>query len=73
VQSDAFPTDSVAELERTSLAAGGVVLRYGYFYGPGTYYDGDELPPEPRVHVDTAARRTVEAIGLPSGVLVVTD
>jgi nucleoside-diphosphate-sugar epimerase len=73
VQSVAFPNDSIAELERTSLAVGGVVLRYGYFYGPGTYYDGDELPPEPRVHVDTAARRTVEAIGLPSGVLVVTD
>lgn len=27
---------AVAELERTVLGAGGVVLRYGYFYGPGT-------------------------------------
>ena len=76
VQSVAFPLagDSIAELERTSLAAGGVVLRYGYFYGPGTYSEGsDELPPEPRVHIDTAARRTVEAIDLPSGVLEVVD
>jgi nucleoside-diphosphate-sugar epimerase len=27
---------AVTELERTVLAAGGVVLRYGYFYGPGS-------------------------------------
>ena len=27
---------AVAELERTVLAAGGLALRYGYFYGPGT-------------------------------------
>jgi nucleoside-diphosphate-sugar epimerase len=27
---------AVAELERTVLNAGGLVLRYGYFYGPGT-------------------------------------
>jgi nucleoside-diphosphate-sugar epimerase len=33
---------AVAELERQVLAAGGTVLRYGYFYGPGTgfYPDG---------------------------------
>src|SRR5438128_1713792 len=27
---------AVRELERTVLGAGGVVLRYGYFYGPGS-------------------------------------
>jgi 2-alkyl-3-oxoalkanoate reductase len=27
---------AVAELERTVLGAGGLVLRYGYFYGPGS-------------------------------------
>ena len=27
---------AVAELERTVLGAGGLALRYGYFYGPGT-------------------------------------
>jgi nucleoside-diphosphate-sugar epimerase len=27
---------AIAELERTVLDAGGVVLRYGYFYGPGS-------------------------------------
>ena len=29
---------AVAELERTVLDAGGLVLRYGWFYGPGTGY-----------------------------------
>jgi nucleoside-diphosphate-sugar epimerase len=33
--------ESVVELERTILDAGGTVLRYGYFYGPGTAYDPD--------------------------------
>ncbi len=32
--------NAVAELERTVLAANGVVLRYGYFYGPGTALSG---------------------------------
>ena len=29
---------AVAELERSVLAESGVVLRYGQFYGPGTYH-----------------------------------
>lgn len=33
---------AMEELERITLAAaGGIVLRYGYFYGPGTAYDRD--------------------------------
>jgi uncharacterized protein YbjT (DUF2867 family) len=63
---------AVAELERTVLAEGGVVLSYGRFYGPGTYYDA-QLPAEPRVALDTAARRTVELLDAPSGVFVITD
>ena len=35
--------DAVASLEQAVLAASGVVLRYGMFYGPGTYFE-DELP-----------------------------
>jgi 2-alkyl-3-oxoalkanoate reductase len=31
-------TRAVAEMERMVLEAGGLVLRYGWFYGPGTYY-----------------------------------
>lgn len=63
----------VEELERATLAAGGVVLRYGFFHGPGTYHEGSDLPPEPRVHVEEAARRTVDALDAPSGVIVVVD
>jgi len=63
---------AVAELERSVLAEGGVVLRYGLFYGPGTY--NVQPPPEgPRVHIDRAAERTVEVLGVPSGVVVIVD
>jgi nucleoside-diphosphate-sugar epimerase len=31
----------VEQTEREALAAGGVVLRYGFFGGPGTWYDPD--------------------------------
>ena len=64
--------DAVAELERTVLGMDGTVLRYGQFYGPGTYFPG-EPPNEPRVHVDTAAARTVEALSAAPGVIVVVD
>ena len=36
---------AVDELERSVLDAHGVVLRYGQFYGPGTYHP--DAPPEP--------------------------
>ena len=63
---------AVAELERSVLAEGGVVLRYGQFYGPGTYNE-QQQPEEPRVHIDRAAERTVEALGEPTGVVVIID
>jgi len=34
-------TRAVAELERQVLDAGGTILRYGYFYGPGTQFARD--------------------------------
>ena len=64
--------DAVAYLEQAVLAVGGVVLRYGAFYGPGTYYEG-EIPPAPRIHIDTAAARTVESLDAPSGIVTVVD
>jgi nucleoside-diphosphate-sugar epimerase len=64
--------DAVASLEEAVLGANGVVLRYGFFYGPGTYFDG-ELPAEPRVHIDVAAARTLEALDAPSGIVTVVD
>ena len=63
---------AVAELERSVLVEGGVVLSYGQFYGPGTYNDKQQ-PAEPRVHIDRAAARTVEALGEPTGVVVIID
>jgi 2-alkyl-3-oxoalkanoate reductase len=32
---------TLAEMERAVLDADGIVLRYGFFYGPGTYYGPD--------------------------------
>jgi hypothetical protein len=69
---DGPDAQAVAELERSVLADGGVVLRYGQFYGPGTYNE-QQPPEEPRVHIDRAAKRTVEALGEPTGVVVIID
>jgi uncharacterized protein YbjT (DUF2867 family) len=69
---DADGDAAAAELEESVLAAGGVVLRYGQIYGPGTY--NEQGPPQPpRVHVDEAARRTVAALDAPSGVLTIVE
>jgi nucleoside-diphosphate-sugar epimerase len=65
--------EAVETHERMVLDAGGLVLRYGRFYGPGTY-GGDRAPEPPRVHIDEAARRTVELLEAPGpSVVVVTD
>jgi uncharacterized protein YbjT (DUF2867 family) len=60
------------EFEHMVLEAGGVIVRYGQFYGPGTYYE-DRLPDPPRVQIDAAARATLELLAAPAGVVVVTD
>ena len=64
--------DAVASLEEAVLAANGVVLRYGLLYGPGTYFE-EEPPAPPRVHIDTAAARTLEALDAPPGIMTVVD
>jgi nucleoside-diphosphate-sugar epimerase len=64
---------AVAELGRSVLAEGGVVLGYGQFYtGPGTYNE-QQQPAEPRIYVDRATERTVEALGVSTGVVIITD
>ncbi len=63
---------AILDLERMVLDAGGVVLRYGQFYGPDTYHV-TELPPLPRVNIDKAARRTVAALDAPTGIITITD
>jgi nucleoside-diphosphate-sugar epimerase len=64
--------EAVAEHERLILDAGGVVVRYGQLYGPGTYYP-DDLPAPPRIHVEGAARRTLALLDAPSGIVVLAD
>jgi len=61
-----------AELERSALDFGGVVLRYGQFYGPGTYHP-DRPPRPPSIHIDDAARRTAELLEAEPGILTIVD
>ena len=63
---------AVADLEEMVLAYPGIVLRYGQFYGPGTYYPLD--PPEgPRIHIDEAASRTLDALGATPGIVTIVE
>jgi uncharacterized protein YbjT (DUF2867 family) len=76
-QSIAFPVPGIAQrpvdhLERVVLGAEGLVLRYGQFWGDGTW-SATAPSGTPALHVDTAAARTVEALGAPTGVLEVLD
>jgi UDP-glucose 4-epimerase len=64
--------ETVEEHERLVLAIGGVVVRYGQLYGPGTYYE-DELPGRPRIQVDAAARATPPQLEAPSGIVTLVD
>lgn len=51
---------AVKSLEEAVLSLPeGVVLRYGFFYGPGTW--SLEKPRKPAIHIDTAAQATVLA------------
>lgn len=55
--------DGVRALERAVLDAegiDGVVLRYGFLYGPGTWNETPSKPPS--VHVDAAAQAAVRAV-----------
>ena len=58
--------------EDAVVAAGGTVLRYGLFYGPGTYFE-NEPPPAPRIHVDDTARRTMPFLAGRRGIFTITD
>ena len=58
--------------EDSVISVGGTVLRYGLFYGPGTFFE-KEPPPHPRIHVDDAARRTMPFLAGRRGIFTVTD
>lgn len=63
---------SVEEPERMVLDAGGVVVRYGRFDGPGTYHEHDLAEP-PRIDVREAARQTLPLLEAPSGVVTIAE
>jgi nucleoside-diphosphate-sugar epimerase len=53
---------AAADMERQVLSSGmeGIVLRYGFFYGPGTWHaDPIRKPP---LHIDAAAQATLLAV-----------
>jgi nucleoside-diphosphate-sugar epimerase len=66
--------EGIVALEREVLATSGidgVVLRYGYLYGPGTWYDTPPKPPS--IHVDAAAHAAWLAIGKGEGIYNVAE
>lgn len=66
--------EGIVALEREvleTLGIDGVVLRYGYLYGPGTWYDTPPKPPS--IHVDAAAHAAWLAIGKGEGVYNVAE
>ena len=65
---------SVDEHEAMVLDGGGLVLRYGRFYGPGTYHpDEGDRPEPPAIHVAEAARRTVELLEAEPGTVEIIE
>ena len=50
----------------------GIVLRYGQFYGPGTYYE-NEPPAPPRIEISAAARATLPALEAPTGIIELVE
>ena len=64
----------VVALEREVLGTtgiAGVVLRYGYFYGPGTWYASPPKPPS--VHVDVAAHAALLAVTRGAGIYNIAE
>ncbi len=64
----------IVALERGVLETpgiSGVVLRYGYLYGPGTWY---EVPPKPpSLHIDAAAHAALMAVSKGAGVYNIAE
>ncbi len=60
------------EYESAVLNVGGVVIRYGRLYGPGTYFE-TEKPSPPLIQIDEAAKRTVPILAAPSGIVEVVE
>jgi len=72
-QSVSWFSDPVIEAHEAGvISAGGTVLRYGQFYGPGTFYESAPPAVSP-IHVDEAARRTMPFLAGPRGVFTITE
>src|SRR5262249_25354407 len=59
----AFTVAGVVALEEAVLNTpdvDGIVLRYGYFYGPGTWHETPSR--HPAIHIDTAAHAALLAL-----------
>jgi nucleoside-diphosphate-sugar epimerase len=66
--------EGIVALEREVLQTPGivgVVLRYGYFYGSGTWYDAPPKPPS--VHVDAAAYAALLSVDKGGGVYNIAE
>jgi len=63
---------AVEEMETRVLDFGGTVLRYGQFYGEGTYHPS-EPPAPPRIHIDEAARRTLQSVEAGAGIVELVE
>ena len=66
--------EGVVALEREVLQTrgiDGVVLRYGFLYGPDTWYETPPRPPS--VHVDAAAHAALLAVGKGAGVYNIAE
>jgi nucleoside-diphosphate-sugar epimerase len=66
--------EGIVALEREVLQTqgiDGVVLRYGFLYGPGTWYETPPRPPS--VHVDAAAHAALLAVGKGAGVYNIAE
>lgn len=66
VESIAFGAgdEAVEALESTTLRSGleAVVLRFGVFWGPGTWHESEPDDDLPHVHVEEAGRRAAELL-----------
>ena len=64
---------AAADMEQQVLASGmeAVVLRYGLFYGPGTWTDGPSR--KPPLHVDAAAQAALLAVTHGTGIYNIAD
>ena len=62
-----------ADMEQQVLASGldAVILRYGFFYGPGTWHE--EPTRKPGLHIDAAAQAALLALTRGAGIYNIAD